>query len=90
MLSGRLSSNMSKPSTNTARAGMDMGIVNAGALPVYDDIDKELLKICEDLLWNMDPEGTEKLLDYAQSHSGLALCFSPMCSSRWCKGCSYC
>jgi len=47
-----------------------MGIVNAGALPVYDDIDKELLKICEDLLWNMDPEGTEKLLDYAQSHSG--------------------
>jgi len=52
------------------RAGMDMGIVNAGALPVYDDIDKELLKICEDLLWNMDPEGTEKLLDYAQSHSG--------------------
>jgi len=52
------------------RNGMDMGIVNAGALPLYDDIDKELLKICEDLLWNLDPEGTEKLLDYAQSHSG--------------------
>merc|ERR1719348_1476490 len=50
--------------------GMDMGIVNAGALPLYDDIDKELLKICEDLLWNLDPEGTEKLLEYAQSHSG--------------------
>ena len=34
-----------------------MGIVNAGCLPVYDDIDKELLKLCEDLLWNLDPEG---------------------------------
>jgi len=52
------------------RNGMDMGIVNAGALPLYDDIPKELLKICEDLLWNLDPEGTEKLLEYAQSHSG--------------------
>jgi cobalamin-dependent methionine synthase I len=39
------------------QAGMDMGIVNAGCLPVYDDIDKELLKLCEDLLWNRDPEG---------------------------------
>ena len=52
------------------KAGMDMGIVNAGALPLYDDIDKTLLKICEDLLWNLDPEGTEKLLEYAQTHSG--------------------
>ncbi|XP_005100971.2 methionine synthase [Aplysia californica] len=49
------------------KAGMDMGIVNAGALPVYDDIDKELLQLCENLLWNKDPDGTEKLLAYAQS-----------------------
>ncbi|PVD26012.1 hypothetical protein C0Q70_13680 [Pomacea canaliculata] len=49
------------------KAGMDMGIVNAGALPVYDDIDKELLQLCENLLWNRDPEGTEKLLTYAQN-----------------------
>ncbi|MBN3297059.1 methionine synthase [Amia ocellicauda] len=48
--------------------GMDMGIVNAGNLPVYDDIDKELLKMCEDLIWNRDPEATEKLLLYAQNH----------------------
>ncbi len=41
------------------------GIVNAGCLPVYDDIDKDLLQLCEDLLWNRDPEGTEKLLAYA-------------------------
>ena len=43
-----------------------MGIVNAGALPVYDDIDAKLLEMCENLLWNKDPEGTEKLLEYAQ------------------------
>ena len=43
-----------------------MGIVNAGNLPVYDDIKKDLLKLCEDVLWNKDPNGTEKLLEYAQ------------------------
>ncbi|XP_031417587.1 methionine synthase isoform X2 [Clupea harengus] len=47
--------------------GLDMGIVNAGNLPVYDDIDKELLKLCENLIWNRDPEATEKLLVYAQT-----------------------
>ncbi|XP_071078778.1 methionine synthase-like isoform X1 [Haliotis cracherodii] len=49
------------------KAGMDMGIVNAGCLPVYDDIDKTLLELCENLLWNKDPEGTEKLLVFAES-----------------------
>ena len=51
------------------KMGMDMGIVNAGCLPVYDDIPKDLLKLCEDLLWNLDPEGTEKLLEYAQNNA---------------------
>lgn len=46
--------------------GMDMGIVNAGALPLYDDIDETLKKLCEDLIWNRDPEATEKLLSLAQ------------------------
>lgn len=45
---------------------MDIGIVNAGNLPVYDDIPKDLLHLCETLLWNKDPDGTEKLLQYAQ------------------------
>jgi len=45
---------------------MDMGIVNAGCLPVYDDIDPKLLEMCENLLWAKDPNGTEKLLTYAQ------------------------
>uniref|UniRef100_H2Z6R8 Methionine synthase n=1 Tax=Ciona savignyi TaxID=51511 RepID=H2Z6R8_CIOSA len=51
-------------------AGMDMGIVNAGNLPVYDDIPKDLLKYCEDLIWNKNAEATETLLKYAQEHSG--------------------
>jgi len=54
------------------QAGMDMGIVNAGCLPVYVDIEPALLKLCDDLLWNRDPEGTEKLLTYAETHSSEA------------------
>jgi len=45
---------------------MDMGIVNAGSLPVYDDIEPALLEMCENLLWARDPNGTDKLLTYAQ------------------------
>lgn len=46
-----------------------MGIVNAGCLPLYDDINKELLQLCEVILWNLDPSGTEKLLTYAEKSS---------------------
>ena len=52
--------------SSCSQAGMDMGIVNAGNLPIYDDIPKSLLELCENLLWNKDPNGTEKLLEYAQ------------------------
>ncbi|KAM4624117.1 methionine synthase isoform 2-T2 [Polymixia lowei] len=48
--------------------GMDMGIVNAGNLPVYDDIDKELLLLCENLIWHRDADATEKLLAFAQNY----------------------
>ena len=37
---------------HAVKAGMDMGIVNAGSLPVYDDIDRDLLDLCESILWN--------------------------------------
>ncbi|KAJ1962317.1 hypothetical protein GGI12_002719, partial [Dipsacomyces acuminosporus] len=50
------------------KAGMDMGIVNPGFLTIYDEIPKDLLEICENALWNRDPESTEKLLEYAQMH----------------------
>ncbi|PVU97549.1 hypothetical protein BB561_000487 [Smittium simulii] len=48
------------------QAGMDMGIVNPGFLTIYDDIPKDLLEICENAVWNKDPNSTEKLLEYAQ------------------------
>jgi len=53
---------------------MDMGIVNAGSLPVYDDIHKDLLQLCEDLIWNRDAEATEKLLRYAQVKGKVSSC----------------
>ncbi|KAI7858550.1 methionine synthase [Circinella umbellata] len=54
---------------HAVKVGMDMGIVNAGFLTVYDDIPKDLLELCENAVWNRDPEVTEKLLDYAKAHS---------------------
>uniref|UniRef100_A0A0N5C7E0 Methionine synthase n=1 Tax=Strongyloides papillosus TaxID=174720 RepID=A0A0N5C7E0_STREA len=47
-------------------AGLDMGIVNAGALPPYSEIDENLLNLCEDLIFDRDPEATEKMLVLAQ------------------------
>jgi 5-methyltetrahydrofolate--homocysteine methyltransferase len=51
-------------------AGLDMGIVNAGALPVYDDIPKELLEPIEDVLFARNPNATEVLTRIAGEHSG--------------------
>ena len=49
------------------KAGMDMGIVNAGQITVYEDIDKNLLKLVEDVLLNRNNEATEKLVDFAET-----------------------
>lgn len=51
------------------RAGMDMGIVNAGQITVYEEIDKELLNIVEDVILNRDENATEKLIDYSKTVS---------------------
>lgn len=51
------------------KAGMDMGIVNAGMIEVYDEIDKELLELVEDLIFNRKKDATEKLLFYAAQHN---------------------
>jgi 5-methyltetrahydrofolate--homocysteine methyltransferase len=51
-------------------AGLDMGIVNAGQLAVYDDISPELRLLIEDVLFDRSPEATEKLIVYAQAHAG--------------------
>ncbi|HXE80076.1 MAG TPA: methionine synthase [Vicinamibacterales bacterium] len=47
------------------RAGMDMGIVNAGQLVVYEDIPKELLEPVEDVIFNRRPDATERLVEIA-------------------------
>ena len=49
------------------KAGMDMGIVNAGQLEVYEDIDKELLELVEDVLLNRKDDATDRLLEFAES-----------------------
>ncbi len=54
------------------RAGMTMGIVNAGALPVYEDIDKNLLALVEDVLFDRRPDATERLTEFAEGYRGLA------------------
>ena len=51
-------------------AGMDMGIVNAGMLEVYDEIPKELLEHVEDVLLNRRPDATERLLELAERFKG--------------------
>src|SRR4051794_11141658 len=52
------------------RAGMDMGIVNAGALVVYDEIDPELRTRIEDVVLNRRSDGTERLLEIAPKFAG--------------------
>nr|NIO58426.1 dihydropteroate synthase [Acidobacteriota bacterium] len=52
------------------RAGLDMGIVNAGALPVYDEIPDELTEAVEDVLFQRRPDATERLTALAERYSG--------------------
>jgi len=52
------------------RAGMDMGIVNAGAMPIYDDLDPELRERVEDVILNRRSDGTERLLEIAEKYKG--------------------
>jgi 5-methyltetrahydrofolate--homocysteine methyltransferase len=51
-------------------AGLDMGIVNAGQLAVYEDIQPDLLELVEDVIFNRRPDATERLVDYASRVQG--------------------
>src|SRR5690606_37971341 len=55
---------------HAVRAGMDMGIVNAGQLVVYEDIPKELLEHVEDVLFDRRPDATERLVELAARVKG--------------------
>lgn len=52
---------------HAVKAGMDMGIVNAGQLAVYEEIPKDLLELVEDVLLNRKTDATERLINYAES-----------------------
>jgi 5-methyltetrahydrofolate--homocysteine methyltransferase len=52
------------------KAGMDMGIVNAGQLVVYEDIPKDLLERVEDIIFNRRPDATERLVEFAATVKG--------------------
>ncbi|HEX4347712.1 MAG TPA: methionine synthase [Vicinamibacterales bacterium] len=52
------------------KAGMDMGIVNAGQLAVYEDIPKDLLEHVEDIIFNRRPDATERLVEFAATVKG--------------------
>ena len=54
------------------KAGMDMGIVNAGMLEVYEEIPKDMLEKVEDVILNRRPDATEILVDYAEQFKGQA------------------
>jgi 5-methyltetrahydrofolate--homocysteine methyltransferase len=73
-------------------AGMDMGIVNAGRLPVYDDVPPEMLEHVEDVVLARRTDATERLLRFAQTVSGTAmrreddLSWRSGSSTRWYTG----
>ena len=52
------------------KAGMDMGIVNAGQLIVYEDIPKDLLERVEDIIFNRRPDATERMVQFAETVKG--------------------
>src|SRR5881396_1347011 len=52
------------------RAGLDMAIVNAGQLAVYEDIPKDLLELVEDVIFDRRPDATERMVEFAKTVSG--------------------
>ncbi|RNA60621.1 methionine synthase [Chryseobacterium nematophagum] len=53
------------------QAGMNMGIVNPAMLEVYDEINKELLELVEDVILDKREDATERLLDYSEKHKSI-------------------
>lgn len=57
---------------HAVKAGLDMAIVNAGQLAVYEDIPKDLLERVEDVLFNRRPDATERMVEFAETVKGSA------------------
>jgi 5-methyltetrahydrofolate--homocysteine methyltransferase len=67
-------------------AGMDMGIVNAGMLEVYEEIDPELKVLVEDVLLNRRPDSTERLVEHGESLKGAGTVASEKKAEEWRNG----
>ena len=67
-------------------AGLDMGIVNAGMLEVYEEIDPELKVLVEDVLLNRRPDATERLVEYGETLKGVSAVVSEKKAEEWRSG----
>jgi 5-methyltetrahydrofolate--homocysteine methyltransferase len=67
-------------------AGMDMGIVNAGMLEVYEEIEPELKELVEDVLLNRRPDATERLVEYGETLKGAGAAVSEKKAEEWRNG----
>ncbi len=67
-------------------AGMDMGIVNAGMLEVYEEIDPELKVLVEDVLLNRRPDATERLVEHGESLKGAGAVVNEKKTEEWRNG----
>src|SRR5208337_4635498 len=67
-------------------AGMDMGIVNAGMLEVYEEIEPELKVLVEDVLLNRRPDATERLVDFGESLKHVGAVVSEKKAEEWRSG----
>jgi 5-methyltetrahydrofolate--homocysteine methyltransferase len=67
-------------------AGMDMGIVNAGMLEVYEEIEPELRELVEDVLLNRRPDATERLVDYGEKLKGVGKAVNEKKAEEWRNG----
>jgi 5-methyltetrahydrofolate--homocysteine methyltransferase len=67
-------------------AGMDMGIVNAGMLEVYEEIVPELKELVEDVLLNRRPDATERLVDYGEKLKGIGKAVNEKKAEEWRNG----
>jgi 5-methyltetrahydrofolate--homocysteine methyltransferase len=67
-------------------AGMDMGIVNAGMLEVYEEIEPELKVLVEDVLLNRRPDATERLVEHGESLKGAGAVVSEKKAEEWRNG----
>jgi 5-methyltetrahydrofolate--homocysteine methyltransferase len=67
-------------------AGMDMGIVNAGMLEVYEEIEPELKVLVEDVLLNRRPDATERLVEYGETLKGAGKATNEKKAEEWRNG----